>query len=148
MLRFLEIQGPNFVKPSTARYPKQPLFVKTKRRNTRKRRHTCTREIKSLTFPLGKQYWTGYCWPVCHESFFLSLVLKTQPNHWTKRMVNTRSTCWVLLCFIKPILGNLCTVPGSLHERLNISDAPRLNIADAPVTIDIFFCFCLSDPHS
>ena len=27
-------------------------------------------------------------------SFFLSLVLKTQPNHWTKRMVITRSTTW------------------------------------------------------
>jgi len=24
--------------------------------------------------------------------FFLSLGLKTQPNHWTKRMVNTRLT--------------------------------------------------------
>jgi len=32
-----------------------------------------------LSVPLGK-------------SFFLSLVLKTQPNHWTKRTVNTRLT--------------------------------------------------------
>jgi len=28
--------------------------------------------------------------PGVYVSFFLSLVLKTQPNHWTKRMVNTR----------------------------------------------------------
>ena len=35
-------------------------------------------------------------------SFFLSLVLKTQPNHWTKRMVNTRLTLSFFLSFLGP----------------------------------------------
>jgi len=39
--------------------------------------------------------WKGYMFRVIYSlSFFLSWVSKTQPNHWTKRMANTRLATW------------------------------------------------------
>jgi len=67
LVRFLEIQGPIILKPFTAYYPKQHLFVLKKEEKNCKRRRTCIRENKSFPFSLWKHYWTGCCWPVCDE---------------------------------------------------------------------------------
>ena len=99
------------------------------------------------------QHTATHCAPFF--SFFLSWVSKTQPNHWTKQIMRCknmllcaavccsvlqriavccrRGGC-VLLCSIKPILGNryvrsrgfIVSEPRETHPQSEIADVPTL----------------------
>jgi len=57
----------------------KPLFLETKRNQERKKE-------RNTVLVVG--VWAQRAW--WRSVFFLSWVSKTQPNHWTKRMANTR----------------------------------------------------------
>jgi len=108
------------VKPFTAHYPKQHLFViKKKKGKTWRRSRTCTRETTSFPFSLWKHYWTGCRWAVCDE---FRLVCKCEAC-----VFQTGSSRFKLTCHMNKTIHTLTTItiklelsgrgPGRWYER-------------------------------